>query len=216
MRTTRIVPLLAIAALSATPTARAQTSESSVRAGAPISDSRHELSTQLGYQIGLGGPDGSPSGVKWTADYNFRFHRHAWFDLQLGNVFGVGAADGVCANGGTCYRGGWEFTAAAGVRFRWKVEKPALFVDIPVLVGIDALYLRGCNDDGAALPVVRSGGRLTWFPTPRVGLHAGVTAAVGPAIHSANTCQIAATGNGGSSTSIYAVIDFMFGAAFLL
>jgi len=172
--------------------------------------SRHELSVQVGYQAGFGGALASPSGLKVTADYGFRFHRLAWFDLQLGNVFGAGSADGVCSGDprSTCYRGGWDFNVSAGVRVKLR-PTPTVAVEIPVLVGVSVLYQRDCGDNGAALPVFRPGLRAVYFLTPRVGLGAGVNLAVGPAFHGG--------GCGKSSyTTLYGAFDFSLGAEFLL
>src|SRR5689334_15301248 len=70
-----------------------------------LQPSRHELSAEIGYQAGFGGQLGSPSGLKITGDYAYKFHPIAWFDLQLGNTFGFGAKDGRCVNSfdSNCY-----------------------------------------------------------------------------------------------------------------
>ena len=172
--------------------------------------SRHELSVQVGYQAGFGGSLSSPSGLKITADYGFRFHRLAWFDLQLGNVFGVGSADGACSADprSSCYRGGWDFNVSAGVR--WKLKPTSsVAVEIPVLVGLSVLYQRDCGDNGAALPVLRPGVRAVYFLTPRVGLGAGVNLALGPAFHGGGCGKT-------SYTTLYGAFDFSLGAEFLL
>src|SRR5438309_559241 len=86
-----------------------------------IQPSRHEVSAHLGYTAGFGGEFGSPSGLKLTGNYAFKFHRIAWFDLELGNTFGFGGKDGPCvgAQSSSCYRGGWDFEIAAGTRLKF-------------------------------------------------------------------------------------------------
>src|SRR6185369_8423728 len=86
-----------------------------------IQPSRHEMSVQLGYATGFGGDFGSPSGLKITGDYAYKFHRIAWFDLQLGNTFGFGSKDGRCVGStdSNCYRGGWDVEIAAGVKLKF-------------------------------------------------------------------------------------------------
>lgn len=185
----------------------------SVRRSLDISRSRHEVSAHLGYQAGFGGDFGSPSGLKVSADYAYRFHRLVWFNLQLGNTFGFGGRDGRCANSidSQCYRGGWDFSAAAGVKLKFETKVP-LFIEVPLLVGVEVLYNRNCGDNGASFPVLRPGVRAKYFVTEKIGIGAGVNFAFGPAFH-----------NGGNSvctsqsyTDFYGAFDFMAGAEFLL
>jgi hypothetical protein len=179
-----------------------------------IQPSRHELSVDLGYQAGYGGSYGSASGIKITGDYAYKFHPLAWFDVQLGNVFGFGGKDGRCAGGSfdsNCYRGGWDLSIAAGVRLKFKTRIPVV-LEVPLLVGIDVLYNRNCGDNGATFPVIRPGFRAKYFVTPRIGLGAGLNAALGPAFHSGGNS--ACTSN--SYTDFYGAFDFMMGAEFML
>jgi hypothetical protein len=178
-----------------------------------ISDSRHDLSAQLGYQAGFGANFGSPSGIKLVADYSFRFHRLVWFNAELSNVFGFGGADGRCVNSldSLCYRGGWDLGIAAGVRLKFKTRVP-LLVEVPLLVGVNVLYNRECRDNGAAAPVARPGIRATYFVTDRIGLGAAMNLAFGPAFHAGGDplCSTQA------KTGFYGAADFLLGAEFLL
>lgn len=200
------------AAVAVTPSA-AHADETPAVTRAAISDSRHDLSAQLGYQAGFGMAFGSPSGIKLVADYSYRFHRLAWFNVELSNVFGFGGVDGRCVNStdSLCYRGGWDFGVAAGVRLKWKTRIP-LLVEVPLLVGVNVLYNRECRDNGAAAPVVRPGVRATYFITERIGLSAGMNFAFGPSFHSGGD----ATCTTDAKTSFYGAADFLLGAEFLL
>jgi hypothetical protein len=179
-----------------------------------ISPSRHELLPTVGYQFGFGGAVGSPSGVKLAVDYAFRFHRLAWFDLQISNVFGFGPADGTCSADPLqrCYRGGWDFGVAAGVR--WKLHpSPSVIVEVPLMAGVQVVYARDCGDTGAAVPVARPGVKAMYYVAPKLGLGGGIDVALGPAFHSAGStiCK-----SGGSYTSLYGAFSFSLGAEFLL
>jgi hypothetical protein len=210
--------LIVAGALLAATTARAQesspTTASQVERPFEIQPSRHELSVHMGYTAGFGGNMGSPSGLKLTGDYAFKFHRLVWFDIQLGQTFGFGAKDGLCVGSTTssCYRGGWDFEAAAGVRLKFSSPRlPQIQVEVPLLVGVDALYNRNCGDNGAAV-VLRPGMRAKYFLTPRIGVGIGMNAAFGPAFHGAG--DPVCTGN--SYTDFYGAFDFMAGAEFML
>ena len=162
----RVVALVTVlAALSAWPAAaRAQ-----VQSGVPeVFPSKHELSAHLGFQAGFGGQLGSTSGFKLDADYAYRFHPYIWFDAALGNVFGFGSADGQCAHSvlATCYRGGWDLELMAGIKLKFPTRIP-LVIEAPALVGVEVLYNRDCGDDGAAVPVIKTGGGVMYFLTKK-------------------------------------------------
>jgi hypothetical protein len=179
-----------------------------------IQPSRHEMSVQLGYATGFGGDFGSPSGLKITGDYAYKFHRIAWFDLQLGNTFGFGSKDGRCVGStdSNCYRGGWDVEIAAGVKLKFSTPRlPQLQIEVPILLGADVLYNRNCGDNGAAV-VVRPGIRAKYFLTPRIGVGIGMNAAFGPAFHASG--DPVCTTN--SYTDFYGAFDFMAGAEFML
>ena len=112
----RTIITLSLAAVCVASVARAD--EAVEKRSFEIQPSRHELSVDLGYQAGYGGAYGNASGMKLTGDYAYKFHPIAWFDLQVGNVFGFGGKDGRCAGSfdSNCYRGGWDMSLAAGVR----------------------------------------------------------------------------------------------------
>ncbi len=205
----KLVMVLGLVAATAS-SARAE--EAEVKRTFEIQPSRHELSVDLGYQAGFGGDFGSPSGMKITGDYAYRFHPIAWFDLQLSNTFGFGSKDGRCVNSvdSTCYRGGWDVGVAAGVRLKFKTRIP-LLIEVPLLVGVDVLYNRNCGDNGAAV-VVRPGVRARYFLTPRIGLGAGINAAFGPGFHGSGNAVCTTN----SYTDFYGAFDFMVGAEFYL
>ena len=182
------------------------------REGPELWPSKHELSAHLGYQIGFGQQLGDTSGLKLTGEYAYRFHPFVWFDLQLNQVFGFGARDGLCEKDITkiCYRGGWSTQFAAGVKLKF-VTKIPLVVEVPILLGITGIYARECEDNAAAIPVARFGGGLKYFLKPRIGIGASVNFDMGPAFHDSSLCK-----TGGRFTDFYGSFDFQVGAEFLL
>jgi hypothetical protein len=207
------VALVCIVATGAATSARADDSQIQ-KSGPEVFPSRHELSAQLGYQAGFGGSLGSPSGVKVTLDYNFRFHRMAWFDLQVGNVFGMGGSNGPCVGDptATCYRGGFDFSIAAGVRFKFHAKTIPLVVEVPLLMGVDALYARDCRDTGGSIPISRGGVAVRYFVTRRIGIGAGADLAFGPSFHERGAALCTNT----SYSDFYGAFDFHVGAEFVL
>jgi hypothetical protein len=204
-------PILLLVALSFSATAKA---DEAVQRSIDIQPSRHEVNVHLGYQAGFGGSLGSPSGLKLVADYAYKVQRFTWFNLQVGNTFGFGGHDGLCVNStdSQCYRGGWDFEIAAGVRLSWQLKRVPMNFEVPLLVGVDVLYNRDCGDNGAAFPVLKPGVRAKYFVTPRVGLGVGVNFAFGPSMHSggASVCTTR------SYTDFYGAVDILMGAEFIL
>lgn len=174
--------------------------------------SKHELSAHLGYHLGFGQQVGDPSGVKLSAEYAYRFHPLVWFDVQANQLFGFGARDGACLKNtaALCYRGGWMFQAAFGVKLKF-VTKIPIVVEVPILLGISGMFNRECGDDAAAVPVLRTGVGFKYFIKKRIGLGANVGFDSGPAFHESTTCK-----GGGRYTDYYGAVDFMLGAEFLL
>ena len=211
MRTLRAATLLAIGASLA---AIAPQARGDVQSGVPeVFPSRHELSGQLGFQLGFGGKVGDPSGLKLTAEYGYRFHPIVWFDVQLSQLFGAGGRNGVCMDNPAllCYRGGWMTQLAAGVKLKIALKAMPLVVEVPILVGVGGMYNRDCNDDGAAIPFGRAGVGAKYFLTRRIGVGAHVDFDAGPAFHQATACRA-----GGGYTDFYGAFDFMLGAEFIL
>jgi hypothetical protein len=183
------------------------------RSGPEIWPSKHELSAHLGFQAGFAGRIGSTSGFKLEADYAYRFHPLVWFAAQVANNFGFGNGDGFCANAPTftCYRGGWDFELMVGVKLKWTTRIP-LVVEAPVLLGVDLLYNRNCGDDGASVPLIKTGGGVKYFVTRKIGVGAKIDIAGGPGFHqAAGGCGLLQ-----SYTDFYGYFDFMVGAEFLL
>lgn len=207
MRSAVIVALLAFAA-------EARAGDVVQKSGPEVFPSRHEVQAALGYQAGFGGSLGSPSGIKLTADYNYRFHPMVWFDLQAANVFGFGGANGPCAGDPTqgCYRGGYDFQLSGGVRLKFQLKSIPLVVEVPILVGIDALYARDCGDDAVTIPVARAGGALKYFVTKRIGIGAGANLAIGPSFHQRGSSVCA----NNWYSDFYGAFDFHVGAEFVL
>jgi hypothetical protein len=175
---------------------------------------KHELDAHLGYHAGFGGTYQNPSGMKLTAEYGYRFHPLVWFDVQLSNVFGFGSPIGPCANSFAtqCYRGGWAFGLAAGVKLKWTTKIP-LVIETPILAAVDVLYLRDCGDNGAAGPLLRTGVGAKYFLTKRIGLGANFAFSFGPGFHSGSnvaTCQH------NSYVDFYGAFEFNIGAEFIL
>jgi hypothetical protein len=203
--------VLALAAVASGPgSARADQIQ---RSGPESWPSKHDLSAHMGFQAGFGGQLGSTSGFKLEADYAYRFHPLAWFMVQVGNNFGFGNADGVCANtlALQCYRGGWDLELMAGIKLKWVTPIP-LVIEAPVLVGVDLLYNRNCGDDGAGVPTFKTGAGVKYFVTRKIGVGAKFDFAGGPGFHQAgNSC-----GTLKSYTDFFGYFDFMVGAEFML
>jgi hypothetical protein len=173
--------------------------------------SKHELSAHLGFQAGYGAQLGSTSGFKLDGEYAYRFHPLIWFDANLANVFGFGSADGVCTHSvlATCYRGGWALEMAAGIKVKIATRIP-LVVEVPVLLGVDVLYNRDCGDDGAGVPILKTGAGVKYFVTKKIGVGAKLDAAFGPSFHQSSVCKQQ------SYTDFFGYFDFLVGAEFVL
>lgn len=176
--------------------------------------SRHELSAHLGGQAGFGGQLGSPSGFKLEAEYGYRFHPYIWFDVDLANNFGFGSADGYCTHSvfAKCYRGGWNLELMAGVKFKFPTAIP-LVIEAPLLAGLEVLYNRDCGDNGAAVPVAKTGAGVMYFLTKKIGVGAKFNVAFGPAFHSASDFGVCKQD---SYTDFFGYFDFLVGAEFIL
>jgi hypothetical protein len=204
-----LVAVITVVAVSTLPSvARA----ADIQRGVPQEfPSKHEISTHMGFQAGFGAQLGSTSGFKLEADYAYRFHPWIWFNLGVGNVFGFGSADGVCAHSSIamCYRGGWAFEVMGGLKLKFATRIP-LVIEAPILIGADILYNRDCGDNGAAVPVVRTGGGVMYFLTKKIGVGAKFDVAFGPSFHSSSVCKNV------SYTDFYGYFDFLIGAEFVL
>jgi hypothetical protein len=190
-----------------------------IQRGVPeVFPSRHELSTHLGFQAGFGGKYASgTSGFKLEAEYAYKFHPIAWFDVSVGNNFGFGNADGRCANtialnAPSCYYGGFALELMAGVKFKFPTRLP-IVIEVPVLLGVEVLYNRECGDNGAAVPALRTGAGGMYFLTPRIGVGMKIDFAAGPGFHGKpGGCFV----DSHSYTDFFGYVDFMFGAEFFL
>lgn len=196
--------------------ALAGTARAQVQAGVPeVFPSRHELTINTGFQAGFGGRyDNGVSGYKLSVEYAYQFQRIMWFDAMVGNVFGFGTADGVCANTlhGNCYRGGWAVELLAGLKLKWAVRSIPLVIEMPIQVGVDGIYARNCGDNGASVPMFRTGGGVMYFLTRSIGVGGKIDFAGGPAFHGrGSVCGI-----NDSYTDFYGYFDFTFGAEFFL
>jgi hypothetical protein len=207
--------LIVLLVLGGATVARAEetTGSNSLKQPFEIQPSRHKIAVHLGYQAGFGGAIGSVSGLKLSGDYAYRFHRIAWFNLQVGNTFGFGEKDGLCvgSTSSQCYRGGWDFSFAAGVRLQFATRVPVI-IEVPLLVGVEVLYNRNCGDNGASVPVFRPGVRAKYFVTPRVGIGAGLNFAFGPSYHTGGD-PVCTTE---SYTDFYGAFDFSLGTEIIL
>ncbi|HEX8951261.1 MAG TPA: hypothetical protein VF945_05425 [Polyangia bacterium] len=206
----RVIALAtALVALSAWQTA----ARAEIQQGVPeVFPSKHELSAHMGFQAGFGGKYGSTSGFKLDADYAYKFHPLIWFDAEVANVFGFGSADGPCAQaigGATCYRGGWALELMAGLKLKFTTRIP-LVIEAPVLVGVEVLYNRDCGDNGAAVPVLKTGGGAMYFLTKKIGVGAKIDFAFGPGFHGSSVCYQK------SYTDFFGYFDILVGAEFVL
>ena len=88
------------------------------------------------------------------------FHPFVWFDANLANVFGFGSADGLCAHSVARHLLPRRLGARAHGRRQAQVRhaRIPLVIEAPVLVGVEVLYNRDCGDNGAAVPVLKTGG----------------------------------------------------------
>jgi hypothetical protein len=207
--------VIAFVAALATLSAVATTARAEVQQGVPeVFPSKHEISAHLGFQAGFGGKFGSTSGLKLDADYAYKFHPFIWFDANVANVFGFGTADGFCTNGNLgsqCYRGGWALELMAGIKLKFATRIP-LVIEAPVLVGVEVLYNRDCGDNGAAVPVVKTGAGAMYFLTKRIGVGAKFNVAFGPGFHGGGSIVCQNT----SYTDFFGYFDFLIGAEFVL
>ncbi|HEY2743874.1 MAG TPA: hypothetical protein VGL86_04605 [Polyangia bacterium] len=205
----------ALVAALATLTAVATTARAEVQQGVPeIFPTKNELSAHLGFQSGFGGKFGSTSGLKLEADYAYKFHPFIWFDADVANVFGFGSADGFCAHsvaGATCYRGGWALELMAGIKLKFTTRIP-LVIEAPALVGVEVLYNRDCGDNGAAVPVLKTGGGAMYFLKKNIAVGAKFDVAFGPGFHGAGSIICQNT----SYTDFFGYFDFLVGAEFVL
>lgn len=205
----------AVVAAFAAFTAVATTAHAEIQQGVPeVFPSKHDLSAHLGFQAGFGGKFGSTSGLKLEGDYAYRFHPYIWFNAEVGNTFGFGSADGFCAHsvaGASCYRGGWDLELMAGIKLKFTTKIP-LVIEAPALVGLEVLYNRDCGDNGAAVPVLKTGGGVMYFLTKKIGVGGKIDVAFGPGFHGAGNIVCQNT----SYTDFFGYFDFMVGAEFIL
>jgi hypothetical protein len=174
-----------------------------------------ELAIHIGYQAGFAGLIANPAGFKLFGEYAHRLGGIAWFELQVNQVFGFAPGSCIDARGNPSpcdprlhgYDGGWATEIAAGVQLKIPTGIP-LFVEVPIVAGIVALYNRRCGDDGVAAPVVRFGAGVKYFVTPHVGLGGGVNLALGPGFHRGTDCANA-------YVDLYAAFDFQVGVEFV-
>jgi hypothetical protein len=186
--------------------------QAEIQQGVPeVFPSKHEISAHMGFQAGFGALLGSTSGFKIEGDYAYKFHPYIWFDADLANVFGFGSSDGVCAHSvlATCYRGGWNLELMAGIKLKFPTRIP-LVIEAPALVGVEVLYNRDCGDNGAAVPVVKTGGGVMYFLTKKIGVGAKFDLAFGPGFHGSSVCKNT------SYTDFFGYFDFLVGAEFVL
>lgn len=210
MIASRIFTIALLTVAAAASTARAE-----IQQGVPeVYPSKHEISTHLGFQAGFGAKYGSTSGFKLDADYAYKFHPYIWFNADIANVFGFGAVDGPCANAlnVSCYRGGWALELMAGVKLKFGLQKIPLVIEAPALIGVEVLYNRDCNDNGAGVPVVKTGGGVMYFLTRKIGVGAKFDVAFGPSFHGAGSVACQNT----SYTDFFGYFDFLVGAEFVL
>lgn len=203
---------LLVALVGAIVVGTASMASAQIQQGIPeVFPSKHEISAHMGFQAGFGALLGSTSGFKLEADYAYRFHPYIWFNALVANDFGFGSADGVCANSvlATCYRGGWDLELMAGIKLKFPTRIP-LVIEAPALIGVNVLYNRDCGDDGAAAPVVKTGGGVMYFLTKKIGVGAKLGVAFGPGFHSSSVCKRE------SYTDFFGYFDFMVGAEFML
>ncbi|HEY1587386.1 MAG TPA: hypothetical protein VGH63_16935 [Polyangia bacterium] len=200
--------MAALVALAAVPSA----ARAEIQQGVPeVFPSKHELSAHMGFQAGFGAQLGSTSGFKLDAEYAYKFHPFIWFDANLANVFGFGSADGTCTHSvlATCYRGGWALEMMAGIKLKFATKIP-LVIEAPALVGVEVLYNRDCGDNGAAVPVLKTGGGVMYFLTKKIGVGAKFDVAFGPGFHGSSVCKQQ------SYTDFFGYFDFLVGAEFIL
>src|SRR5262249_18498130 len=115
------------------------------------------------------------------------------------------------APGASCYRGGWALELMAGIKLKWVTPIP-LVIEAPVLAGVNVLYNRDCGDNGAAVPVIKTGAGVKYFLTKRIGVGVKFNVAGGPGFHSAGSVVCQNT----SYTDFFGYFDFLIGAEFVL
>jgi hypothetical protein len=157
----------------------------------------NEISVGLGYQFGLGGQFGNPTGFKLFFDYGRRITDLVWLDFQLNPVFGYGPSNtGICydprghafACGFSYYYGGYGLEFAGGVKLKFPLRIP-LVIEVPITLAVMGMFDRVCGDDGAAL-LFRTGGEVKYFVTRWLGVGGGVHVAFGPGFHGSSSSAV--------------------------
>ena len=206
---------LAIVVLSAMAAAPASADPQIQTSGNESFPGKNELSAHIGYASGLGGQFANPSGFKLSGEYAHGLSEVVWLDFQFNNTFGFGVASGTCFDRGgnpfpcgrdNFYYGGSSVELAAGVKLKLKTGIP-LVIEVPLVVAVEILYGRQCNDGGFGL-VAKPGVGVKYFITRNIGLGGGINFAFGPNFHPASNCF-------GSYTDTYVAADFQIGAEFI-
>jgi hypothetical protein len=174
----------------------------------------NELSAHVGFQGSLGGT--TPGGVKLFFEYSRRLTDIVWFNAELNPTFATGGTSTVCVDRfGRSYDCGIGFSAngdaidaLAGIKLKFPLARIALLPYVNLVGGIVGIFDR--PDNGAAL-VVRAGGGLKYFITPRVGLGGEIDFALGGAFYSDSCGNCADHHN-----EFYRAVDFAVGAEFIL
>lgn len=177
---------------------------------------KHELQPLLGYQVGFGAQVANTYGVKLGLEYAYRFQQYAWFDMQVHNVFGAGPTGGLCYQSIThhCYWGGWGFELDAGVKVKIPIAPVPLVIEVPILLGVVGVYNRECGDNGAAVPIFKTGVGVRYFITRRIGVGVTTHLMFGPSFHEESHVLCGKGQN--TYTDLYGAWDFQLGGEFIL
>jgi hypothetical protein len=173
---------------------------------------KNEISTQLGFQGGLGGA--TPGGAKLFFDYARQLSPIVWLNVQVNPMFAVAAGRCVDRFGFTYDCGivggnGHAVDALVGVKLKFPQSRAPIVPYAHVSGGVVGIFNRPYNDNGAAV-VARFGGGFRWFVTPHVGLGAEMAFTLGGAFYS-ESCA----GCRDAHNEFYRAIDMGFGAEFV-
>jgi hypothetical protein len=189
----------------------AQAQQLGVSRGARLAG-KNEISTQLGFQAGLGGM--TPGGAKFFFDYARQLSSVVWLNVQVNPMFAATTARCVDRFGFTYDCGyiggnGHAIDALVGVRLKFPLARAPIVPYAHVSGGVVGIFDRPFNDNGAAV-VARFGGGFRYFVTPHIGLGAEMAFTLGGAFYgdSCNGCRDA-------HTEFYRALDMGFGAEFV-
>ena len=218
------VPALLLLAASGEARADIQTK------GAQLYPGKHEITTQIGFQTGIGGYSSggsSPGGFKLMGDYNYRVWEREklslWIDVGFGLTLGGGCTSafvspqGVGAYSCSLLANGDTIDLLAGVKLKFKVTEIPLVPYARANMMVNYIFNRYCTDQGVGVGPRVAGG-VKYFVTRGIGLGVETGFTLGAGIyHGAPSSDANCLGKGytyPAHNEFYGTWDFMLGGEF--